>query len=172
MSRDFVFGKTNTTTALNSTKKTHNLTASILLWNSEGLKNTVSLMPKDTFTRNDILIITETFLTAPYELTGYHGIHSLATPTEGRPSGGVSCFVKPTVGPVTKKFTTNNSVVVKTEELIIIGVYIQPRATAEEVIEKTMEAINEAEIDDRIIIAGDFNCRIDRVGWGNLGIMG
>ena len=46
----------------------------------------------------DVIIATETFLLEPVNIQGLYGAHTYATPTEGRPEGGASCFFKPAVG--------------------------------------------------------------------------
>jgi hypothetical protein len=42
----------------------------------------------------DTIILTETFLTEPLDLQGFYAIHSYATPTAGRPAGGITYFLK------------------------------------------------------------------------------
>ena len=52
-------------------------------------------------------------------------------------------------------------VIVKTPEITIIAMYINPQATAEKVVEKILSAAEYTEQEERLILAGEFNCRID-----------
>ena len=50
---------------------------SLLLWNTEGLKNAFSLMTENIL-RHDIAISTETFLAEQIYMDRYYSIHNLA----------------------------------------------------------------------------------------------
>ena len=53
-------------------------------------------------------------------------------------------------------------VIVKTPEITIIAMYINPQAKAEKVVEKILSVAEYTEQEERVILAGEFNCRIDK----------
>ena len=53
-------------------------------------------------------------------------------------------------------------VIVKTPGITVIAMYMNPEATAEKVVENILSAVEHTEQDERVILAGDFNCRIDK----------
>jgi len=108
------------------------------------------------------MVFTETFTTEPIDITGYYGMHAYGKKTEGRPMGGVSCYMKPTLGSFKIIHKDENILVIQTELIAVIAVYIRPQATSEEVIETIGTAVVAAEKQDKIIILGDINCRIDK----------
>lgn len=111
---------------------------------------------------HDILILTETFATKEIDLQGYYGTHSLATQGEaGRPSGGVSCYFKPTLAPIRILQKTTNTITVQTKLFTVIASYYQPGFQIENIIEELNEALAKAE-DNPILLAGDYNCRTDK----------
>ena len=63
-------------------------------------------------------------------------MHTLATSTEGRPVGGLSCFIKSKMGTIKEIIKEENMVVVKTPEITLIAMYMNQQATAEKVVEK------------------------------------
>ena len=67
------------------------------------MKNAIALLPHNYFQKFDIAILTETMLINEddaHAFPGLYSVHSLATPTLGRPSRGVSKLLKPTVGKI------------------------------------------------------------------------
>ena len=71
----------------------------LLLWNVEGMKNAMALADTEDIEGNDIIITMETFLTESYDRKGFYGMHTLATPTEGRPAGGCPALKNLRLGP-------------------------------------------------------------------------
>lgn len=133
-----------------------------LLWNVEGF---ISLMktPEICLLEQDMLILTETFLREPVTLPGYYAAHSLAAVgPEGRPSGGVSCLFRPSMGQVVDEYAERDVVIVTFEHLIVIGMYIRPTATTEFAIETILHALERAGGRKPILLGGDFNCRKDK----------
>ena len=59
-------------------------TTKILLWNTEGAKNALPYLTREMINEMDIIVATETFLLEPINIQGLYGIHTYATPTEGR----------------------------------------------------------------------------------------
>ena len=54
-----------------------------------------------------------------------------------------------------------NLLVIKTDEITLIAIYMRPQATTEEIMEAIMSAITTAD-GGNMILAGDINCRIDK----------
>ena len=108
------------------------------------------------------MILTETLTTEPIEINGFYGLHSYARKTEGRPTGGVSCYLRTNAGNFKVRHKEEDVLVVKTDLCTIIALYIRPQAETEEVIETVMTAISKTEEYEKIILAGDINCRIDK----------
>ncbi|KAJ4432874.1 hypothetical protein ANN_21513 [Periplaneta americana] len=135
--------------------------ASMLLWNIEGLNGVRNIMPVNIF-KEDITILTETFLTKEVDLPGFYNYHVLANQGNmGRPSGGITCLVKPWLAPITVLKRTPNLFMLKTNCITIIGGYFQPEFSAQEIIEALNESIANTSTEEAVVIAGDFNCRTD-----------
>lgn len=126
------------------------------------MKNALPYIPQKTIEETDVLILTETFLTEKTDITGFYNIHTYAQPTAGRPAGGVSCLVKGTMGKLEKTHKGKNLVIVKTTIATIICIYIPPGTTTENTTEIISHAIEQTRNDENVILAGDFNCRIDK----------
>jgi hypothetical protein len=113
-------------------------------------------------TSQDILILTETFITEHIDLPGYYAAHSYAVQKqEGRPSGGVSCLYKPNIGQKISTKKEESIVIVTTDIVTIIGIYIKPQTTVEDTIETIMN-IGQIDPQETTILAADLNCRIDK----------
>ncbi|KAJ4426125.1 hypothetical protein ANN_26934 [Periplaneta americana] len=133
----------------------------MLLWNIEGLNGVRNIMPVNIF-KEDITILTETFLTKEVDLPGFYNYHVLANQGNmGRPSGGITCLVKPWLAPITVLKRTPNLLMIKTNCITIIGGYFQPEFSAQEIIEAMNESIANTSTEEAVLIAGDFNCRTD-----------
>ncbi|KAJ4447517.1 hypothetical protein ANN_09524 [Periplaneta americana] len=80
----------------------------LILWTIKGYESMVRSTPINIF-NDDLMILTETFLMAETDIQGYYSHHSLVKqgPT-GRPSGGISCFLKASLTPVQKIQATLN----------------------------------------------------------------
>lgn len=129
------------------------------------MKNATALLPNNFFQTFDIAILTETMLLKDDDIptsTGLYSVHSLATPTLGRPSGGVSILLKPTIGKIKEITKEYNAAMVKTENLTIVGMYLKPETTEGDAVDSIMKVITEAKNERNVIIAGDFNGRIDK----------
>jgi hypothetical protein len=110
----------------------------------------------------DAIILTETLLTEPLNLQGFYAIHSYATPTAGRPAGGIACFLKGTMGKIQGTSKEENMVIIKTSSVTLIAMYITLDTPIENIIETIYKATEEIRKDKNVILAGDFNCRIDK----------
>jgi hypothetical protein len=65
-------------------------------WNIEGLISVIEYLNSNIIIENDIIILTETFLTRSWNSSNHYAIHLLATQGQvGRPKGGISILPKP-----------------------------------------------------------------------------
>ena len=133
-----------------------------VLWNTEGLNGAIQLVPYNFFHKYDIVILTETFLTSDWDTHGFYCINNPATQNNrGRPKGGITCLIKPSLSPFRTEYKSEHILLVRTKLCIIICAYFQPDLTAEDIIEEMDAAMSKASKTDTVLLAGDFNCRID-----------
>lgn len=135
----------------------------IMIWNVEGLNSVLTATPFLAFQENDILFFTETFATEDTEINNFYGIHSPAKKGDrGRPSGGLSCFVKSHLQPLNGINCTENTLTVSTRLVNIVGVYFAPNTEPETIIDDLGRALETIDDNKPTILAGDLNCRIDK----------
>ena len=135
---------------------------SIVLWNVEGLNSILHLNPP-AFLTTDIVILAETFITQNMNIEGYYNSHLLATQGDrGRPSGGISRLLKPWLTPHKITYSSANILAIETKTLNIIGTYFQPNHSAQDIIEKMADMLKNIKQHIGTIVAGDFNCHIDK----------
>lgn len=122
----------------------------------------MNVVTDTTLQKYDIVILTETLATKPIEIAGKYASHSPAMqgPT-GRPAGGVSCYYNPSIGQKISEYTEKNMVIVKTNTVTLIGAYFNPKTDIVEVIDSMINAIKRTNPEETVILAGDFNCRLD-----------
>ena len=145
--------------SMNARKK-ENIT--ITLWNVEGLRSVLNVSPQNIFS-TDIVILVETFLTEYINIQEYYNFHRLAIQGErGRPSGGISCLVKPWMTPYQTTYSSRNLLVIKVKGLFIICAYFQPESTAQDIIESLLDVMTHIDHQKAVVLAGDFNCRVDK----------
>ncbi|KAJ4430491.1 hypothetical protein ANN_22707 [Periplaneta americana] len=103
------------------------------------------------------------FIFLIFRITGYYSTHVTGKPSQqGRPSGSISCFYKPTLGQAKETRVTENAVIVKLENITIIGVYLRPQTTAEKMVECIVKILELVDPATPTIIVGDLNCRLDK----------
>mgnify|MGYP000250499100 CR=1 FL=1 len=131
-------------------------------WNVEGLKNIMTQISEHTLKEYDVIALTETLTTTPIELQRRYSAHSPATQGHaGRPYGGISCYVGPKMGSIHYRHAEEDYVLIKTDVITLIGMYIKPRTSIEEIIETIMNALSHTTASEPTVITGDFNCRLD-----------
>ena len=134
-----------------------------MLWNVEGLKNILTMNSSLSFQDYDILLFTETFDTSDITINNFYGAHSPAKKGDrGRPSGGISCFIKPHLQPINVLDCTENTLSITTKIINIIGAYFAPNTQAETIIDELGKALENIDGDKPTILMGDLNCRIDK----------
>lgn len=133
-----------------------------LLWNIEGLRNAINMIPEDIFDEYDIVTLTETFLTTQWSTENFYAAHSYASQGDrGRPKGGITMLIKPRLAPFEILQNTKNILLVKTNACTVLNAYFNPEYKAEEIEEEINQALRKTNTTDNVIIMGDLNCRID-----------
>jgi hypothetical protein len=93
---------------------------------------------------------------------GYYSCHSFALQGEtGRPSGGITFLIKPSLAPGDTLYNSQNVLIVKGKAVTIVGSYFNPEYTAED-IDQLSEGLSKIGTHDSVIAVGDMYCRIDR----------
>lgn len=115
------------------------------LWNTEGQRSIMSVVTENALKEYEVLVLTET-------LAGRYSTHSPATQNaEGRPSGGVTCYISPRIGQRILDHTEEN---MKTNALTVAGLYFRPQTDILQIIDTAMDVIKYTVPEDPIIIAG------------------
>ena len=65
------------------------------LWNIEGQKSVMNLLPENTLNKYDILVLTETLATETIEISGRYATHA---PAQQKAEGRPSCYFNPKLG--------------------------------------------------------------------------
>ena len=111
-----------------------------------------------------IVVYTETMATCEYCATGRLWVNSLATQGErGRPSGGISIGLNVNRNWLADKvFQSKHMVCVRTRVLAIVACYYPPNRDVSDILDDLADGIAKlSNCGTPILIAGDFNCRID-----------
>jgi len=140
----------------------------LILWNVEGLSNLYKQIEDNVIfdcKRNAFLCFVETMTRVPLEIPNYYGIHSLATSQpegqKGRPKGGVSVYVSKEIGLVLSSVIKTDYVIVRCKFVTVICFYLNPDHKQDELDEKVTDALNQCEVNENVILVGDFNARSD-----------
>jgi hypothetical protein len=142
-----------------------------MLWNIEGAR---TILEKDAdnnfFGGCDIVMLTETFVTEmrfdgksyPH---GYRVFQTFATQSaRGRPKSGIAVLVKPHLQP-TMLTKSAYHVSVNTHNATVLCFYFPPTHDPDDrLLRSHAEISNAFGIRRHIIVAGDFNCRVDEFG--------
>ena len=111
-----------------------------------------------------MLLLTETFATTEKQLGTHFVYHSLAKKNQkrGRPSGGLAIAIRKNlnVTPKTKAATDNYLIVELDSKLTVVVMYFKPDTPVEDIVYEISNAFDDIET-DKIVIGGDFNCRLD-----------
>jgi hypothetical protein len=124
----------------------------------------MQFLPDTDWQLADIWILTETLDTACIQIPGFYTYSTAASQwNRGRPFGGVSILVAPSVAGAWLVQKGENWVIVGTPECFIVGVYFSPSGSDLGMIERLGEILALIPADKPIILAGDLNARIDTV---------
>lgn len=135
---------------------------SFLHWNIEGYTNAAQLEEEShAFQQSDIVALSETFLLNTPEINQFYVFsHNAMKKERGRPFGGILIATKQHLKPQEIKITAN-FIIVKTLVGYILTFYFPPYTDLDHLLEEISDALSYVDLDERIIISGDFNCRID-----------
>ena len=135
-----------------------------LLWNVEGKINAIKESPElDIFNDSDIICLTETMdYKGQYHHEGYYSFETLASKQDrGRPIGGIQILAKPHLGPKLIA-QSDNYVLCKMVFGYVACFYFKPMTETDIIIEEITRLVTN--LDGKIIVTGDFNCRVDDSG--------
>jgi exonuclease III len=138
----------------------------VLNWNIEGLRGALNLTEDNILSRYGICTLTETFMReeTAISIQNFYNFHVYAKQTRerGRPSGGITCLIKPHLAPFEVPLKEENLITVQTRIDAIIAAYFNPDRTAVDIVDSLSNAISAPKREQKIILAGDFNCTTDK----------
>ena len=134
----------------------------LIFWNVEGLKSALQLANNELLYAQDILIFAETLTVEPLDIPGFYGEHVPATQgLRGRPMRGISCYYKSSMGKIRRIHRDEDALIIESELLTLVSLYIEPLTPIEDIITTISTLMAQISQTSNIIVAGDFNCRID-----------
>ena len=137
----------------------------------EGAKGTLSTCTSEAIA-DDILLITETFSGNSVEIPGFTCFCTKAIKSgKGRPQSGLSIALSKLLRITCMVLHQNNelsAVQIKEFSLIIIVAYFPSKTELEAIYQALTEAFQCCQGRARMILDGDFNCRLDSTETGNL----
>lgn len=143
-----------------SSSKVYNL--STLLWNVEGLNFILSCGILGYFQQFDIVLLTESFRTAPTALKEFYTYDVLAKKEErGRPFGGLLIAVKPHLKP-REVSHSDHFLVVSTLSCNVILCYFNPKCDSSDFAVELVQAFSGVDLSKPSLVCGDFNARLDK----------
>jgi exonuclease III len=140
-----------------------------ICWNIEGLRGFIKNNPNNNeFAEFQVILLVKTFMTNRCTIAEFFPNHVTycqdAIQTKGRPKG--ICIAVKTEIP--SKFISrgDNALCIKIDDTIVIASYFKPKTEITKIGEQLSEIWQTLPETQKIIIYGDFNCRVDR---GNRG---
>ena len=95
-------------------------------------------------------------------ISGFYSEQILATQApRGRPSQGLACYYKPKIGKILKTEREEEYIILETNRLTIIGMYVKPLTPIEDIVTTIMTVLTKTTPAGKMIIAGNFNYRMD-----------
>lgn len=133
---------------------------SVINWNIEGFTNAIRSAPaRDLFAKADVVCLTETFAYYKVNLQGYYTFSIDACKAErGRPSGGLCILAKPRMQPKIHR-GSEKCIAIDTVIGKIFCFYFKPDTDIQDITQCLTEHL--ANCSGKIMINGDFNCRVD-----------
>jgi len=137
----------------------------MLQWNLGSLKQTLAnCITGFDSDAHDILLLQETFHTKPVSLPGYIVFEQLATmPTgRGRPTGGIISAVRSQISALMIDVSPLHiHLKIPDLDLSLVNCYYPPETDVVQIIDDINGTLDISGTGNRIIVCGDFNCRID-----------
>jgi len=111
----------------------------------------------------DILVLVETFALKEKVIPGFYSRHILATKKKGpgRPSRGISVYFRGSVGKLLNSHLFENLVVLNFDSFTLIAAYLPHTFNVDNVQEDLILAFEKVPDFTKLIMCGDFNCRLD-----------
>ena len=135
----------------------------VLTWNAEVLRSAMDLVPENLINKYNAVILTETFLRIEWSMEHFYTIHSFATQgPRGHPKGGITCLIKTRLSPFQILSKSSNILVIQTKLCNIIAAYFQMDYDEVDLIDEVTAALNLIPRRDTVVMAVDFNCRINK----------
>lgn len=139
----------------------------ILQWNVEGLFSATrdsTFQPSDP--ECDVILLQETFRTQETTIMGFTVHEQLALKpaggTLGRPSGGILTAVRSTMTSRALEVSENLvHVIISAVDTSIVNCYFQPNTDVDDILEAVSNTLHAYPAGKQVIVAGDFNCRLD-----------
>jgi hypothetical protein len=123
-------------------------------------------MNENILSRYDICTLRETFMReeTAISIPNFYNFHVYAKQTRerGRPAGGITCLIKPHLAPFEVILREGDLITVQTRIGAIITPYFNPDRPVVDIVDSLSKAINALQRKQKIILAGDFNCTIDK----------
>jgi len=139
----------------------------VLNWNIEGIRGALNLTDENILSRYDICTLTKTFMRKETAISNpkFYNFHVYAKQTRerGRPSGGITCLIKPHLAPFEVLLKEEDLITVQTRNGAIIAAFFNPDRFAVDIVDSLSKAISALQRKQKIILAGDFNCTIDKI---------
>jgi exonuclease III len=102
----------------------------VLNWNIEGLRGALNLTDDNILSRYDICTLTETFMReeTAISIPKFYNFHVYAKQTRerGRPTGGITCLIKPHLAPFEILQKEEDLIIIQTRIGAIIAAYFKP----------------------------------------------
>ena len=154
-------GRRNTVTAKTRLRRRQ---LHLLNWNVEGLYSaqTEAICGFDS-SKIDVILLQETFQTRPSTIKDFNIIESQAEkPERGRPVGGVLTAIRTQTSTISLEIS-NNLIHVKLPHIdtSIVNCYFPPGHDVYDIISRVTSTLSLRQAGSKVIVAGDFNCRID-----------
>jgi hypothetical protein len=97
-----------------------------------------------------------------FQVDNFYAFHALAVMGDaGRPRGGVTVLVAPSIPAPTLVGSGENYLVVRIGSVLLVAAYFSPAMLTSVVMEELADIFSSLPADHHILLAGDFNCRID-----------
>jgi exonuclease III len=110
----------------------------VLNWNTEGIRGALNLTNENILSRYDICTLTETFMKKETAISipnlyNFH-IYAKQMRERGRPSGGITCLIKPHLAPFEVLLNEEDLITVQTRIGAIIAAYFNPDQSAANIV--------------------------------------
>jgi hypothetical protein len=108
------------------------------------------------------MIFAETYLGKHFQIPGFYAKHLFGVKSKSNATRrGVSIYFNNKTGNLISHQTTEHLLILKFEYFTVIGAYFDPETSKIDMCEALLECFESLESIENVILAGDFNCRMD-----------